>query len=134
MVLQNLVVDRGQRQGTFVSVRRRLWLSIACIPSERSPAVHLCCCPALQNLVAITNAIRDAGLNLNPSHDDKVVKVPVPKPSKESRDASIKLASKIANDAKETVRRVRQDALDKLKKVDGACAVLCCCCTACSRA
>lgn len=80
----------------------------------------------VQHLAAITKAITDAGLNLNPSHDDKIVKVPVPKPSKESRDANIKVVGKIALDAKETIRRVRQDTLDKLKKVDGACIRLCC--------
>ena len=68
---------------------------------------------------AIADAIRDAGLNLNPSVDGNVVRVPVPKPSKETRDATLRLAAKIAEAARSRIRRVRQAAMDKLKKVEG---------------
>ena len=78
---------------------------------------------SVQTANAIADAIRDAGLNLNPSVEGSVVRVPVPKPSKESRDATVKLAAKIAEAAKNRVRRVRQAAMDKLKKLEGACAL-----------
>jgi ribosome recycling factor len=68
---------------------------------------------------AISNAIRDAGLNLNPSVEGQGVKVPVPKPSKETRDTNLKLVAKIGEAAKAAIRRVRQGALDKLKKMEG---------------
>lgn len=68
---------------------------------------------------AISNAIRDAGLNLNPSVEGQAVKVPVPKPSKETRDTNLKLVAKIGEAAKAAIRRVRQGALDKLKKMEG---------------
>jgi len=68
---------------------------------------------------AISNAIRDAGLNLNPAVEGNVIRVPVPKPSKESRDANLKLVSKVAESAKVNIRRIRQEALDKLKKMEG---------------
>jgi hypothetical protein len=54
--------------------------------------------------------------------EGNVVRVPVPKPSKETRDATLKLVSKIAEAARSRIRRVRQAAMDKLKKVEGACA------------
>ena len=68
---------------------------------------------------AIADAIRDAGLNLNPSVDGNAVRVPVPKPSKETRDATLRLAAKVAEAARSRIRRVRQAAMDKLKKVEG---------------
>lgn len=68
---------------------------------------------------AIADAIRGADLNLNPSVDGNVVKVPVPKSSKETREATVKLISKIAESAKTRIRRVRQNAIDKLKKIEG---------------
>lgn len=71
------------------------------------------------NLSAVSNAIRDGGLNLNPSVDGSVVKVPIPKPSKETRDMNAKLVSKVAEAAKASIRRMRQAALDKLKKLEG---------------
>ncbi|RYG57511.1 ribosome-recycling factor [archaeon] len=79
------------------------------------------CCPRrrVQLASAIADAIRDAGLNLNPAVEGNIVRVPVPKASKETRDATIKLVSKIAENAKTRIRHVRQAALDKLKKVEG---------------
>ena len=65
---------------------------------------------------AIADAIRDADLGLNPAVDGDVVRVPVPKASKETRDAAAKLASKIAEHAKTRARRARAAALEKLKK------------------
>jgi len=67
----------------------------------------------------IEKAIRDADLGLNPSHDGQIIKVPVPKSSKESREANVKLISKIAEAAKTRIRRARQAALEKAKKVEG---------------
>lgn len=68
---------------------------------------------------AIADAIRSAGLNLNPSADGNVVRVPIPKASKETRDATLKLVSRVAEAAKTRIRRVRQAAMDKMKKVEG---------------
>lgn len=65
---------------------------------------------------AVSNAIRDAGLGLNPSFDGQAVRVPVPKPTKESRQEGVKLAGKLAESAKVRVRKTRQAALDKIKK------------------
>ena len=73
----------------------------------------------MQLASAIADGIRSAGLNLNPSVDGTIVRVPVPKASKETRDATLKLVSKVAEAAKTRVRRVRQAAMDKMKKVEG---------------
>jgi ribosome recycling factor len=71
---------------------------------------------AAQLSEAIADAIRDADLNLNPQADGSLVRVPVPKASKETKEATVKLISKIAEGAKNRVRRVRQAAMEKLKK------------------
>lgn len=68
---------------------------------------------------AISDAIRDADMGLNPSVDGNAVRVPVPKTSKETREANVKLISKIAEQAKTRIRRSRGDALDKAKKQEG---------------
>ncbi len=68
---------------------------------------------------AVAAAVRDAGLGLSPIVDGAVVRVPVPAPSRETRDANLKLVAKIAEAAKATIRRHRQAALDGLKKMDG---------------
>jgi len=68
---------------------------------------------------AIADGIRSAGLNLNPSVDGTIVRVPVPKASKETRDATLKLVSKVAEAAKTRVRRGRQAAMGKMKKGGG---------------
>lgn len=75
--------------------------------------------PPLQLVHTVSDAIRDADLNLNPSVDGNSVRVPVPKSSKETREATVKLISKIAEQGKTRIRRVRQSALDELKKAAG---------------
>jgi ribosome recycling factor len=87
---------------------------------DRVRTLYIRVADALQVATAISNAIRDAGLNLNPAVEGNVIRVPVPKPSKESRDANLKLVSKVAESAKVNIRRIRQEALDKLKKMEGA--------------
>ena len=69
---------------------------------------------------AIAEAIRNANLNLNPSAEAGTVRVPVPKASKESRDATSKAVSKLAEGTKSKIRRLRQAAMEKFKKADGA--------------
>ena len=70
---------------------------------------------------AIADAIRNANLNLNPSADGGVVRVPVPKASKESRDATAKLVGSLAESTKGRIRRLRQTAMERVKKTEGAC-------------
>jgi ribosome recycling factor len=65
---------------------------------------------------AVADAIRDADMGLNPSLDGNSVRVPVPKTSKETREANVKLIGKVAEQAKTRIRRSRQDAIEKSKK------------------
>ncbi|KAI8055157.1 P-loop containing nucleoside triphosphate hydrolase protein [Syncephalis plumigaleata] len=68
-------------------------------------------------ITAVDKAIRSAGLNLNPMIDNKLIRVPIPKMTKEIRDGVAKQASQIAEQTRSHVRAVRQDALRHLKKL-----------------
>ncbi|KAG0047469.1 hypothetical protein BGZ83_007461 [Gryganskiella cystojenkinii] len=65
---------------------------------------------------SIEKAIREAGLNLNPIADNKAVRVPVPKPTKEFRESLTKLAAASTEKAKTIIRKLRQDGMKDLKK------------------
>ncbi|CEP07982.1 hypothetical protein [Parasitella parasitica] len=65
---------------------------------------------------AVDKSIRDAGLNLNPIIDNKAIRVPIPKPSKESRDKMAKLVSTTGEQSKHKVRSLRQDGMKQLKQ------------------
>ena len=67
---------------------------------------------------AVESAIRDAGLGLNPMSDGQLVRVPIPDLSEERRAEITKIAHKYAEQARVSVRNVRRDAMDKLKKME----------------
>lgn len=67
---------------------------------------------------AVEKAILNAGLGLNPSSDGQNVRVPIPPLSEERRKELVKVASKYAEDAKISIRNIRRDGMDKLKKME----------------
>jgi len=67
---------------------------------------------------SVDRAIRSSGLNLNPIVDGTLLRVPIPKPSKEMRDSLSKLAVSYAEQAKVNIRRVRQDGMQALRKCE----------------
>ncbi|RUS28248.1 ribosome recycling factor domain-containing protein [Jimgerdemannia flammicorona] len=69
-----------------------------------------------KHVTDVEKAIREAGLNLNPVVTDKVLKVPIPKQTKEFRENLIKLAGKAAEHTKIGIRAARQDGMHNLKK------------------
>ena len=68
-------------------------------------------------LGAIEKAIRSAGLGLNPANDGKVVRIPLPALTEERRKELSKHVHKLSEDGRNSVRQVRRDANDKLKKL-----------------
>jgi ribosome recycling factor len=68
-------------------------------------------------LGAIEKAIRASDLGLNPSNDGKVIRVPLPSLTEERRKELSKHVHKLAEDARNSVRLVRRDANDRLKKL-----------------
>ena len=71
---------------------------------------------------AVEKAIRAAGLGLNPMTDGTTVRVPIPPLTEERRRDLAKLAGKYAEQQRISVRNVRREANEELKKAekDGA--------------
>ena len=68
-------------------------------------------------LGAIEKAIRAAGLGLNPANDGKVVRIPLPSLTEERRRELSKHVHKLSEEGRNSVRQVRRDANDRLKKL-----------------
>jgi len=68
-------------------------------------------------LKAIESAIRASDLGLNPSNDGKVVRIPIPALTEERRKEMSKHVHKLAEEGRNTVRAVRRDANERLKKL-----------------
>lgn len=66
----------------------------------------------------VEKAIRDAGLGLNPMADGQTIRVPLPPLTEERRQELTKVAAKYAEEAKISVRNVRRDAMEMLKKLE----------------
>ena len=68
-------------------------------------------------LGAIEKAIRAADLGLNPSNDGKVVRIPIPSLTEERRKELSRHVHKLTEDGRNSVRQVRRDANERLKKL-----------------
>src|SRR5271169_6936932 len=71
---------------------------------------------------AVDKAIRDAGLGLNPQTEGQTVRVPIPDLNEERRRELTRVAAKYAEAARVSVRNVRRDGIEALRKQekDGA--------------
>jgi ribosome recycling factor len=67
---------------------------------------------------AVEKAIRESSLGLNPSVDGQLVRVPMPALTEERRQELSKVASKYTEEARISIRNVRRDAMDMLKKLE----------------
>jgi ribosome recycling factor len=68
-------------------------------------------------LGAIEKAIRASDLGLNPNNDGKLVRIPIPPLTEERRKELSRHVHKLAEDARNSVRQVRRDANERLKKL-----------------
>ncbi len=67
---------------------------------------------------AVEKAILNAGLGLNPQADGQLVRVPIPPLNEERRQELQKVAHKYTEQARVSVRNVRRDGMDALKKLE----------------
>lgn len=70
------------------------------------------------NVTAVDKAIREANLGLNPIMDGQVLRLPIPSLTNDRRQELVKLAHKYAEHCKVSVRNVRREAMDLLKKLE----------------
>jgi len=65
----------------------------------------------------IEKAIRSSELSLNPSNDGKVIRIAIPPLTEERRKELVKLAKNQAEQFRVTIRNLRRDGIDELKKM-----------------
>ena len=67
---------------------------------------------------AVDKAIRDSGLGLNPVAEGQMIRVPLPDLTADRRKELSKVAHKYAEAGRVSVRNIRRDAMDHLKKLE----------------
>jgi ribosome recycling factor len=67
---------------------------------------------------AVDKAVRDAGIGLNPQVDGQLLRIPIPELNEERRKELVKLAHKYAEAGRISVRNVRRDGMEGLKKAE----------------
>ncbi len=70
----------------------------------------------INNAPAAEKAIRDSGLGLNPMTAGGVIRLNLPPLTEERRRELVKVAGKYAEEAKISMRNIRQDAMGKIKR------------------
>ncbi|MGE0173825.1 MAG: ribosome recycling factor [Oligoflexales bacterium] len=66
----------------------------------------------------IEKSILKADLGLQPTNDGNIVRIPIPQLTEERRKDIVKNLKKMAEDAKVSIRHIRRDANDGIKKVE----------------
>ena len=69
-------------------------------------------------VAAVEKAIRESDLGLNPQTEGQTIRLRIPEMTEQRRKEMVKVAHKYAEAAKVSVRHVRRDGLDVLKKLE----------------
>ncbi|RMG05595.1 MAG: ribosome recycling factor [Nitrospirae bacterium] len=70
-----------------------------------------------QNMIpVIEKAIMQSDLGLTPSNDGKIIRIPIPELTEERRKQLVKVVRKRAEEARVSVRNIRREINDELKK------------------
>ncbi len=64
----------------------------------------------------VEKAIRDSGLGINPQLNGTIIMLPIPELNEERRRELTKVAGSYAENARVSVRNVRRDGMDQIKK------------------
>jgi len=68
-------------------------------------------------LAEIDKAIQKSNLGITPSNDGKVIRLSIPPLSEERRQELIKITKKMAEDGRVSIRTVRRDGVEQVKKM-----------------
>ena len=71
-------------------------------------------------IAKVERAIRDSGIGINPVTDGPLIRLPIPELNEERRRQLTKVAGTYAENAKVSVRNVRRDGMDQIKKAKTA--------------
>ncbi len=69
---------------------------------------------------AVEKAIVEANLGVTPSSDGQIIRLPIPPLNEERRKELAKLAGKYGENTKISIRNVRRDGMEELKKLEKA--------------
>lgn len=72
----------------------------------------------VSQIKAIEKAIMESGLGLNPSNDGKQIRISIPQLTEERRKELVKIAKKYAEECRVSIRNIRRDANEELKKLE----------------
>lgn len=67
-------------------------------------------------IAPIEKAIIEANLGFNPQNDGELIRINIPPLTEERRREMVKRAKSLAEDAKVSVRNIRRDAMEQIKK------------------
>lgn len=69
---------------------------------------------------AIEKAIMASDLGLNPQNDGKIIRLPIPTLTSQRREELVKVVRKFAEEGRISIRNLRRDANDHIKKIEKA--------------
>jgi len=64
----------------------------------------------------VEKAIRESGLGINPQLNGTIIMLPIPELNEERRRELTKVAGTYAENARVSIRNIRRDAMDQIKK------------------
>jgi ribosome recycling factor len=67
---------------------------------------------------AVEKAIRESMMNLNPSVEGQLIRIPIPPLNTERRNELSKLAAKYAEDSRVAIRNIRREAMESIKGME----------------
>ncbi len=67
----------------------------------------------------VEKAIRESGLGINPQLNGTIIMLPIPELNEERRTQLTKVAGQYAEHARVSIRNVRRDGMDQIKKAKG---------------
>ncbi|HRI87928.1 MAG TPA: ribosome-recycling factor, partial [Candidatus Hydrogenedentes bacterium] len=65
---------------------------------------------------AIEKAIKTSTLELNPSNDGKIIRIPIPSLTEQRRKELVKYVSKLAEEQRVSIRNIRRHVVEEIKK------------------
>lgn len=71
-------------------------------------------------IAKVEKAIRESGIGINPISDGPLIRLPIPELNEERRKQLTKVAAGYAENAKVSIRNVRRDGMDQIKKAKAA--------------
>jgi ribosome recycling factor len=68
----------------------------------------------------VEKAIRESGLGINPQLNGPIIMLPIPELNEERRRSLTKVAAQYAEHARVSIRNVRREGMDRIKKAKAA--------------